>query len=328
MPEVTLRPVRPDEANALHQLIRDIEIADEQHWLTTLDEVRDYLRSPNNPTEDNLRAVLVGDRLVGWGRVTHSPSGQKLERAMLFGGIHPDVRRRGLGTELLAWQVDRASQRLDSTPQELEAIIIAERYEGQDDRGALFAAAGFEDARWFDELQRDLTALPAAIEPDGIAIAPWNDSHHESARQVYNVAFLDHWGTTPRSEEAWLHDVINEPGHRIDLSFVAFDGDEMVAYCLNGHYADDEAVTGRRDGWIESICTLPSHRRRGIASALVTRSLHSFAAAGFNSSMLGVDSASPTGADGIYQRLGFRPLHRGIASILTTRKGTSPVRMY
>lgn len=328
MPVVDLRPVQVEDANELHSLIRAIELADGQHWLTALEEVHDLISSANNPADDNLRAVWSADRMVGWGRVRHSPSGEKLERAMLAGAIHPDYRRQGLGTELLRWQVQQARHRLDSTTPELEAIVIADRYDGQDDRGALFASAGFSDARWFDELQRDLNDLPPITEPDGITIVPWTTSHHETARQVYNVAFLDHWGTTPRSEEDWLHDVIDEPGRRIDLSFVAFDGDEMVGYCLNSHYPDDEQVTGRRDGWVESICTLRSHRGRGIASALINNSLHSFAAAGLNSSMLGVDANNPTGAYGIYERLGYRPLHRGIASILTVREGSAPVEIY
>ncbi len=323
-----LRPAREEHTEALHALIRDIELGDDQPFLTSEGEVEELLRDPVNPAETNLRLVWSGEHLIGWGHVAHSPSGVKLERALLHGGIHPDHRRCGFGTQLLAWQVERARERLQDTPQSLEAIAIADRYLWQEDRAALFGSAGFADVRWFDELQRDLDDLPPLPELQGITIVPWQAEHNELARRVYNSAFLDHWGTTARSSEAWKHDVIDTHGRRLDLSFVAFDGDDMVAYCLNGHYPDDEELTGRRDGWIDSICTLASHRGQGIASSLIVGSLHGFAAAGLNSSMLGVDSDNPTGAYGIYERLGYRSLQKSVASVLTLRAGAEPVKMF
>ncbi len=323
-----LRPARQQQTEAFHALIRAVELADNQPFLTSKGEVEELLHDPGNPAEANLRLLWSGEHLIGWGHVIHSPSGVKLERALLHGGIHPDQRRCGFGAQMLAWQVDRASERLQGTPATLEAIAIADRYLWQEDKAALFGSAGFADLRWFDELQRDLDDLPPLRPPDGITIVPWKAEHHEATRLVYNSAFLDHWGTTPRSHEAWMNDVIDTYGRRLDLSFVAFEGDDMVAYCLNGHYPDDEELTGRRDGWIDSICTLASHRSRGIASSLIVHSLLAFEAAGLNSSMLGVDSDNPTGAFGIYERLGYRPLQKSIASVLTLRAGAEPAKMF
>jgi ribosomal protein S18 acetylase RimI-like enzyme len=323
-----LRPAREEHSEALGALIRVIELGDNQPFLTSEEEVASLLCDPGNPAEDNLRLLWSGEDLIGWGHVAHSPAGKKLERAILHGGIHPEHRRCGFGTQLLAWQVDRAGERLQRTPRSLEAIAIADRYLWQEDKAALLDSAGFADVRWFDELQRDLEDLPPLPELDGIKITPWQAQHHEPARHVYNSAFLDHWGTTPRSSQAWMHDVIDIHGRRLDLSFVASDGDDMVAYCLNGHYPDDEELTGRRDGWIDSICTLASHRGQGIARNLMVHSLHAFAAAGLNSSMLGVDSDNPTGAYGIYERLGYRSLQKSVASVLTIRAGAEPVKMF
>ncbi|MFW2383139.1 MAG: N-acetyltransferase family protein, partial [Acidimicrobiales bacterium] len=227
-----LQSAGPEHAELLHSLIRRIELADQQPFLTSEDEVEELFHDSSNPAAENLRLKWNGEDLVGWGQVTHSPSGLKLERAVLHGGIHPDHRRQGFGSQMLAWQVDRARERLGKTPGSLEAIVIAERYLWQDDRAALFESAGFADARWFDELQRGLEDLPPLPERADITIVPWQPEHHEAARLVYNSAFLDHWGTTPRSESAWMNDVIDSFGRRLDLSFVAFDGEEMVAYCL------------------------------------------------------------------------------------------------
>lgn len=324
-----LRPVEVSELDALHTLITQIELAEDQPYLTAREEVDELFEDEMNPASENLRVLVDAGRLIGWAQVVHSPSGQKLERAILHGGVHPDLKRQRLGEQILEWQTARATERLAETPTDLEAIIIVERYSWQEAKHSLFDANGYEPTRYFDELQRHLANdVPPAAEVDGISIVPWGPEHTEPSRLVYNVAFLDHWGTTPRSEAAWRSDVIENFGRRLDLSFVAYDGDDMVGYCLNSHYPDDEAVTGRRDGWVDSIGTLSSHRGRGIASSLIVHSLLAFECAGLNSSMLGVDSDSPTGAYGIYERLGYRPLHRQVAYLKTVRQGAAPVQMF
>ena len=324
-----LRPVEPDELDALHQLITQIERAESQPYLTSREEVDELFGDVINPAEENLRVLDDDGRLTGWAQVKHSPSGIKLERAFVHGGIHPDHKRTGRGTQILEWQTARATDRLADSPNDLEAIILAERYEWQDGKRSLFSAGGYEPARYFDELQRSLThPIPHPVPLDGIDILPWAANHFEPSRLVYNDAFLDHWGTTPRSEAAWRSDVMESFGRRLDLSFVAYEGDMMVGYCLNAHYPDDEEITGRRDGWVDSICTLASHRGRGIASNLIVHSLQAFSQFGLTSSMLGVDSDNPTGAYGIYERLGYRPLHRQVAHLRTVRTGAAPVEMF
>jgi ribosomal protein S18 acetylase RimI-like enzyme len=87
-----------------------------------------------------------------------------------------------------------------------------------------------------------------------------------------------------------------------------------VGACLNHRYEADDAVHGRREGWIMSLSTLPQWRGRGIASALIERSLHTFAGAGLTHAAIGVDGDSPTGAARLYRSLGFEPLRRSITS--------------
>ena len=86
----------------------------------------------------------------------------------------------------------------------------------------------------------------------------------------------------------------------------------MVGVCRNGHFPGDEAVTGRRDGWIMSVSVIRSHRKRGIASALIVASLEAFKRAGLTHSALGVDSENRTGAYRLYERLGYRAVNRSV----------------
>ena len=54
------------------------------------------------------------------------------------------------------------------------------------------------------------------------------------------------------------------------LWLVAFDGDEVAGAVLNGIHVDAD---GARSGWLDSIFTRRPWRRRGLARALIARSL-------------------------------------------------------
>jgi ribosomal protein S18 acetylase RimI-like enzyme len=70
-------------------------------------------------------------------------------------------------------------------------------------------------------------------------------------------------------------------------------------------YVADSEATGRRDLDIPLVGTRRTGRKRGIASALLTRAVTEARAAGFDTASLGVDADSPSGAVGLYERLGF-----------------------
>ncbi len=130
---------------------------------------------------------------------------------------------------------------------------------------------------------------------------------------VNDAAFADHWGSTPITPDRW-HQEVRGFGARLDLSFVAVDDatGDIVSYCLNKRFEADDAVNGRKDGWIDQLGTLAQWRGRGLASQLIVASLHAFAADGLTHASIGVDSESPTGAARLYRRLGFEPVQRAI----------------
>jgi ribosomal protein S18 acetylase RimI-like enzyme len=106
---------------------------------------------------------------------------------------------------------------------------------------------------------------------------------------------------------------------RLDLSFQAVDGDEVVGYSING-FMPDERVSGRREGWVESLGVRRSWRGRGVASALLEHSFNAFIEAGMTHSMLGVDTENPTGAYRVYENVGYEPRHTFVISQIEVTK--------
>ncbi len=308
----SLRPVTAEDLPALHAVQRRIEEHERIPLATPLAEFEEWLDDPHLDLAADTRLVEVEGRIVAGGRVWHLPSGEREERAYVIGGVDPAYRRRGIGSALLAWQIGRARERLRTMPGGLPLFVRATAYDFEHATLALYARHGLAPVRYTDELLRDLVVLPPRPEPPGIAIFAWDTARSEEARVAQNDAFADHWGSTPRDAAAWDHDLASS-ATRLDLSFLALDtrdGGRIVGVCRNGLFPDDEAVNGRRDGWILNISVLRSHRQRGIASGLIVASLEAFRTAGMTHSSLGVDSENPTGAYGVYERLGYRPVQR------------------
>ena len=75
----------------------------------------------------------------------------------------------------------------------------------------------------------------------------------------------------------------------------------------------ESAWRGRRRAWTENISTRRDRRGEGIASALIAASLRQLAEAGYDEAALGVDLDNPTGALGVYERLGYQVVQRYIS---------------
>lgn len=303
-----LIPLADVDLDALHAAQHRTQVADGHPFPVLRSELDELLDEPHfDPARDGLVAV-DGDRVVGWARVFHEPSGERLERAFLSGGTVPERRGEGIGTQLLDWQLGRGTELLARHDHDLPRYLRTFEYTDHHGPIDLFESHGFTPVRWFHELIRGLDTVDVATSVD---LVPWDPDRSEAARLVHNAAFADHWGSTPVDSDSWGA-WVGLRSSRLDLSWMALLGGTLVGYALNAHYPDDEATTGRRDGWIGSLGVLSGHRKQGIASALIARSIDSFRAAGLTHAILGVDSANETGAHGLYRRLGFEPLHEAV----------------
>jgi ribosomal protein S18 acetylase RimI-like enzyme len=94
---------------------------------------------------------------------------------------------------------------------------------------------------------------------------------------------------------------------------VAWDGDEVAGAVINTIYAAENATAERKRGWLDSVFTRRAWRKRGIAAALIARSLHVLADRGVRVAVLGVDADNPSGALRLYESAGFHTTERGTA---------------
>lgn len=315
---IELRPITGDDLVEVHALHQRSDAHDGVPAVLSFEELEeDLVDGPVDMATDARVAFVVapdGDRtLAGYANTIHLPSEVRLERCYISGQVHPEFRRRGVGRALMEWAVERATEQLLSSGRDLPRYVRVDHYDFQIGKQRLFEDLGFEPVRYFAELLRPLDNLPPLNEPAGIQIVPWPDGRSDEILQAKNKAFADHWGSTPQTVEGWKH-MIEGSMSRLDVSFVAVDqdGGQIVGHCFNTRYDQDDELVGRKDGWITNIGTLPQFRGRGVASALIVRSLHAFAEQGWTHAALHVDGDSPTGAFRLYRSLGFEPWTRSV----------------
>jgi mycothiol synthase len=227
------------------------------------------------------------------------------------GWVDPAVRHRGIGTWLL--RHNEEARRALAATQETErpkhfGMGTAERNIGA---AVLAERAGYSPARWFADMDRpldgDLPEVPPM--PDGLELRPASAEDAPGVWRADHEAFRDHWGGFDDSEASYRR-WIESPEFQPELMVVAWDGDEIASAVLNVVYAEENRQLGIERGWLDSVFTRRAWRRRGLARALIVRSLHLLREQGLKVASLGVDADNPSGAFGLYESVGFRVTER------------------
>ena len=305
-PDVVLwRAATADDIDAATVLWRAIDAADHPEWLHTADEVTEHFGySFVDLAEDTMLGFAADGRAVALGLITMPPLQETLVRVFLEGGVHPEFRGRGVGRELLAWSRSRAERRLAESTRCLPAWVLAYQDERAQGAARLLARDGFRAARYFFELERDLSAPIPRVEPaEEVRIVPYTADRSAAVHAARNDAFRDHWGSQPMSDEQWA--AWTGGTFRPAVSFLALAGDEIVGFCLCEVNEGDWVTQGFTGPYIAMVGTRRAWRGKRLAPALLGRSMQAAADSGWQKATLSVDAENPSGALGLYTGMGF-----------------------
>ncbi len=303
-----------DEADyeALATLIAACNLHDGIDYLPDATRLRLDLqqRIAAEPARDVRLAELDG-RLVGFGAVRREVRGGS-PVYFLFGAVHPEVRRQGLGTAILARNEARLREIAaeHGTETGREFATWADTREGG--AAELFAANGFRPIRFYAGMRRSVEGeLPVAQLPDGLEIRPVELAHHRAIFEADNEAFRDHWGHREQDDSDFER-LFADPELDTSLWRVAWEGDEVAGSVQTFVYATENEQVGARRGWLEHVSVRKPWRRRGLGRALIVSAMEALRERGMAEAMLGVDSDNPTGALQLYESLGFEVVERGV----------------
>ncbi len=284
-----LRPGRASDLDALVQLWRE--------------EVRVGSRD-SVPQEDDLRRLLTHFDWEARSRVIDA------DKPGIAGAVLVSSRANSRGTvaridpasagtnadeamhEIVRWglQLSRAS-----------GATMVQVWVGQGHNEVL-RRLGLEMARPWWRMDRSLTAdLPPSTPVAGYRLQDGLTLRRGIWADMHNRTFADHWSFTARSEA----ELMTGKAPELCLMAVTADTGEPAALtlCQVESYTDDRRP--QPVGMVSSVGTLPEHRRRGLATWMVTEALRRLRAAGAREASLYVDGQSQTRAFEAYRKLGF-----------------------
>jgi GNAT superfamily N-acetyltransferase len=173
---------------------------------------------------------------------------------------------------------------------------------------ARLEAEGHVPVRYFFEMVRDLREpIEDRPLPEGLEVRPVEKDGRRQVLEACNEGLKDHWGGREWTEEdiqEWLHNPIMDPA----LWVVAYDGDVVAGTVLNWVHEEENRQMDRKWGYTEMITVLRPYRGRGLAKALITRSMRMLRDMGMETANLGVDTENLSGALGLYTGLGYKTI--------------------
>lgn len=190
---------------------------------------------------------------------------------------------------------------------------VSERYfqawasDHQKDWKVVLEKSGYQVVRRFNNMLYQLGDVPTRPLPAGVEIRPVLPEH---MRQVWEAQKEMNAGLFENVAEDWLdakHPAwLANPEHNPRFWQVAWEGDQLAGMVLARMNERENDQQQDRRGYTEHIYVRSQWRGRGLASALIARSLLVLKERGATEAELGVDAENESAAFRLYERMGYR----------------------
>jgi ribosomal protein S18 acetylase RimI-like enzyme len=145
-------------------------------------------------------------------------------------------------------------------------------------------------------MERSLTLeLPALAALRDFQVETWQKVHARSVHALMREAYRAGGGSVVESFPVWYRDFVGDSEFDPQAAFLAFD----ASYALAGVALCWDCA------FVKDLCVTERFRRRGVGTMLLVHAMHYFAGRQMPTLRLKVESDNPSGAQRLYEQLGF-----------------------
>lgn len=283
---------------------------------TTADEIKREF-SHHGTTCDAKRDLLFVEKdgqVIAYCRVSEGKSidEEKWEYFTIL-NINPKYWDQKLAHIMLEWAEQQARERNRVHHPGEKAECGFNCLEQMPEKMALMKEAGYKPVRYWDTLIHHLEDIPHYPMPEGLELRVALPSHYRKIWDADQEAFQDHWGMHEVSEEDYQAWIDPKNDFQPYLFQVAWDGDEIAGEVLPWIVGSQNEVKKRARATIGDVAVRRPWRGKGLAKALICRTLNALKLLNIKEVELVVDSENPTGAYKLYKSLGFVYEERGVS---------------
>jgi ribosomal protein S18 acetylase RimI-like enzyme len=216
--------------------------------------------------------------------------------------LEPSAWGLGIMEAMVRWGEGRCREIALEHPTDRPSYLAGYVLGGDTELATTLGALGYTAVRWDAEMVRsDMADLPPVVVPEGYVLRAPDTSELPAVHGLAVAAFREHWGAWEGADHA-IEEWIEDPAFRRDLVVVAFHGTQPVTTLSN---TVETLPDGSVRGILETLATHPDHRRRGLARAVMARSLELLGAEGVTTACLGVDTDNDNRVLAFYESFGF-----------------------
>lgn len=226
----------------------------------------------------------------------------------ISGFVIPEWRRRGIGRTMLMWVENRLLASATLHPTERTQLLQVNKDYFQEGKAKLLESAGYKPVRNFYTMVRpNLDEIPEWPLPAGLSIRPVSAEQYPAIWKSVVETSQDEWSYTPPSDENY-QEWLNHPHFQPYLWQIAWDtaSEQPVGHVLTYINDEENQQFKRARGYTEGIGVVRVWRNRGLAKALIGRSLCAQKEVGMIESALVVDTDSQSNATRLYESCGFQ----------------------
>jgi mycothiol synthase len=279
--------------------------------------VGDLQRFLDAPDVDRARDLRLwkdtSGKLIGFGQLLMPKHNDEIEGDLYF-DVHP-TRRDALESEILQW----SERRMREVGQRRALSMKLRTHSRSDkiDRRMLLERQGFTTERGFLTMTCPLDGpISSPTLPSGFTLQ-WLSLERDLKAwvELFNESFIDHWNHQDLTV-ATARDWFKNPDYKPELNLIAVAPDgTFAAFCVGYLNLEENARSGRNEGWIKLLGTRRGFRKLGLGRAILLAAMRQLKAAGVECVKLGVDAQSLTSATQLYQSVGFGPVNTWLSYV-------------
>lgn len=300
-----------DDFPAMSEVCIKSWMADRIEFMKTGEDFKNGFES--NPLRDpahNLLLVEADCRLVAFAEFYLIEKSETELQGFHYSHVLPEYRGDGLREALLRFSEASLEKMIRDRPETLKSSLQSWASSDPNEWQTMLLSRNYEPL-WnlFEMVRPSLDDIPDAPLPEGVSVRPITEKDYRKVWEATRDEFIHQpWSTDELWNEDHYRQWLESPLFMPDLWQIAWDGDDVVGSVQNFIDNEENRAFGRKRGHTERIFVAPSWRGRGLAKALIARSLRVLKGKGMVDAGLDTEESNVHQAYKLYEKMGYRTI--------------------